>query len=392
MAQSSRHLSVTHRINFGLILGSVALLLLVVGGMTGLVLNSKIQDSRSQAAAKRIAKIGVTEKRIRDDGYGVQQISIDASRLKAGSTVTSFKSVLYVPRLSVLSVGNPNTTTSNDPNYVPAAPAGNDQNRTSPPNPGNRPQIKPTTVPSEVPTPDLLATSKDAAVRVWGVNNFREIKDLNVSVETTDDMYLIMISGSTDRKNSTIQTAFAKNIPLLNVILRDKALRWAEVTVKGASIRGFVPGVQTEIELTGSDEPMPTLMPTAVPITSCASDKECGEGKYCHQAQPPCKPGTVCTAMMPSRGYCKQLATCGGIQGVKCSTGYFCKPTYRSPDSTGFCYPDPTPRPLKPVSTCISNEDCKAGQKCIQPPMPTCKPGAGCIEIMPARKCVSSPD
>jgi hypothetical protein len=246
-------------------------------------------------------------------------------------------------------------------------------------------------VPSEVPTPDLLAASKDSSIRVWGVNNFREVKDLAVSVETTPEMYLIIVSGSTDRNNSAIQTAFTKNVPILTVVLHDEALRWSQVTLKGATIRGFVPGIPTELELTGGDDPIPSVVPSSVPVISCVSDKECGEGKYCYQPMPPCQPGTPCTAMMRPQGYCQQLTTCGGIQGAKCAPGYSCRLTAKHSDATGFCYPDPTVKP-RPINTCFSNEDCKAGQKCIQPPVPTCKPGAACIEMMPARKCVSLPD
>ncbi len=441
MAKPARTPSLTHRINFGLIVGSVLLMLLVVGGATGLVLNSKIQDSRSQAAVVRVAKMTVSPRRTRQDGFGTQEIGIDASRLKSGSVVTNFKGVLAVPRISVMREegNNSNTPISDDPNFVVRV-TGDSGTQSSPPNSGNanqnnkprvpqklcnsdkdcdrgdicyhtpgptcvkgqpcpligvpapycRPQPRPTAVLSQPPEPDLLAISQDKILRVWGANNFQEVKNLNVSIETTDEMYLITVSGSTDKNNQAIQSTFAKNLPFLTVVLKDESLRWSEATLKGVSIRGFVPGISTEIELTGGDYPIPSVVPSSVPTISCLSDKECATGQYCYQSTPPCKPGTVCR-IVKTKGYCKQLTTCGGIQGLSCPTGYSCRLTDKHSDSTGLCYPNPTPK-TQPITSCFSNRDCKASEKCLQPPLPTCKPGGACPDIMPAGKCVSLPD
>ncbi len=48
--------------------------------------------------------------------------------------------------------------------------------------------------------------------------------------------------------------------------------------------------------------------------------------------------------------------------------------------------PTPTPTPT-PITMCTSDTDCAKGYECYQPPMPACKEGTACIQMMPAPYC-----
>lgn len=83
--------------------------------------------------------------------------------------------------------------------------------------------------------------------------------------------------------------------------------------------------------------------------------------------QPPCPAGQVCT----------QVLTCLPYENIA------------STPSTGITNA-PT-RPPQPGVLC-GNSRCAAHQTCYQPPMPTCRAGTACAEIMPAPYCRDKAD
>lgn len=52
--------------------------------------------------------------------------------------------------------------------------------------------------------------------------------------------------------------------------------------------------------------------------------------------------------------------------------------------------PTPHVQTPTPVRMCDTDNDCLMGQKCYQPPMPVCKEGMVCSQVMPAKYCVGS--
>lgn len=84
---------------------------------------------------------------------------------------------------------------------------------------------------------------------------------------------------------------------------------------------------------------------------TCQGDAECAVNEYCYQPpMPPCPTGVVCRMMMPPKvcrpktdGVAGLGQTCGGIRGIRCSTGLVCdyqKNTVGDrvlTDTTGVC-------------------------------------------------------
>ncbi len=174
----------------------------------------------------------------------------------------------------------------------------------------------------------------------------------------------------------------------------------------------------------------------------CSSDASCSANEYCYQPpMPACPSGAMCKMMMPAR-VCRprkvagEGQTCGGIAGIMCASGLTCRypvidgiagrPTMTMADRSGTCVSigkpavkcgwcgtgcvdvsrgdmmctmiaPPAGKSCENINgkctitpsdkPCSSDASCSANEYCYQPPMPVCKPGTGCIDMMPMRVC-----
>ncbi len=95
---------------------------------------------------------------------------------------------------------------------------------------------------------------------------------------------------------------------------------------------------------------------------NCQTDADCKSGQYCYQPpMPVCPEGKMCPDVMTAK-YCQD----------------------GKPSTT----PAPTRIP-SPVTgqTCSTNRDCPSNYYCYQPPMPDCREGMVCTQVMPAPYC-----
>lgn len=127
-----------------------------------------------------------------------------------------------------------------------------------------------------------------------------------------------------------------------------------------------------------------TVVPS--PDTPCGSNADCGPNSYCYQPpMPSCPPGAACKLMMPSRVCRSCIPRPACLDGVKDATG---KLVYCDP-KPGVVYCPINRVTPTPVKSCRTNADCGTTGYCYQPPMPECKPGMACIDMMPMPYCRS---
>lgn len=281
------------KLKTGPVIGLIVLILVLIGGGVGLFLSTTNTDSRSQASADHVARVSISPRTVSVQGLTAQHIGIDISQMKSGTSVTSFKSTLAVERrkkvlgdTTLESEGlvaqpcksdkecGPDSTCYRPPTECPKGQVcATQMPYCVPSRPSHEPRPtrvavtlappRPTRMePTSSPGSTVLAKSSDGLVTVLGINAYKEIK-LQVSVETIGETYEIKIEGLVSPDNKTLQTAFMKNTPILTVTMNEKPIAFGQIFVKEASIKGYLPGLKTIVELTQPTKP--TRGPTPPP-------------------------------------------------------------------------------------------------------------------------------
>lgn len=317
----------TQRSKRGLIIGAFVFAFLVFGVGVGMLVFSRTTDNRSQAAAAPVAVVRTAYQR-EVTGEFAHNVFVDISQMKAGTTVAEFSTRLFVATKAFLPPDQGTTTprtvtvmpappteypkpsamaTQYPPRPVTVIPSGSERAATGMPVPATDYGKKVLGTATDVtPQNTILAQSKDGNLRVKGVGKYAQLQNLQVSVETTEDGYYIKFSAQAITKDSNLQLAFRQPEALIAIVGNEKVAALATPTVLQTSVRGYLPGLQTMVELTKQEvkEPTATPMPTDKPpliVKACRSTKECPAGYTCQPPRnPTCVPGKACPRFFPT--------------------------------------------------------------------------------------------
>lgn len=315
----------------GLIIGAVIFAFLVFAGGVGLWLFSRNTDNRSQASADHVAQMKVLSQK-NDAGLLVHNLAIDTSQMKAGTTVTDFSARLFI---STKRFTPPEGTPKPRPSMVQTTPQ---------PKPsmvywptgvavtGVKMMVTPTpkavlgvsteeagqafmpekdisetpdrVITKEQPQPgNILAKSTDGRVMVTRVGNYGQFQNLSVQVSSDEKGYFIDLSGQVSAKDLSLQKAFATTQPVFAILINERTMIMSSPEVQKLSIRGYLPGMRTIVELTKPLVVKATEVPEKPPVVvkTCRVTADCPTGYRCVQPpMPTCPAGKKCPQMMLS--------------------------------------------------------------------------------------------
>jgi hypothetical protein len=346
----------TYNSKRGLFIGAFIFAFLVFAAGVGMWLFSRNTDNRSQASAMPVASVKIISQK-EDKGQLAHTVLFDISQMKKGTTVTDFSAQVFVakkeftppdqattmprpsfgpkpsyfpqpsygskptmyPRpssflpppkeLQITGAPMPVTNTSvlgvstsepvrANPNELPPGALIGPEAEQTPPDALIGPEADQAPA-TNAPQAGVLAQSKDGSLKVKGLGQFAQLQDLKVIVESSEKGYLITFNAKASAKDTQLQLAFSQPQALFAIGTTQNQAAMLTPVVQKASVRGYLPGMKTVVELTSPDVMRPTAsVPTDKPpvvVGKCRSTKDCPKGYTCAQQRVPnCPPGKIC--------------------------------------------------------------------------------------------------